>query len=184
MLDSIVGYSLATRYAEALINLAKRDNTIDQMYDEFKELRAAFYANNKKLAKLFKAVGVKTEEKKIILDNLFEYIKCSKYIKNLFYLMLEIDREQLVDYIFVSFSHKYHILRNMLNVYVESAVELQESEKKRIMDYLTKMTGKKILLNHTVNPEIIGGLIIKYGDKTLNGSISRNFELMSKTFLN
>jgi len=184
MLDSIVGYTLATRYADALINIAQRENSIDRMYDEFRELRAAFYADDRKLSKLFKAVGVKTDEKKIILDKLFEYIKCSKYVQNLFYLMLEIDREQLVDYIFVSFSHKYHILRNMLNVYVESAIELQESDKKRITDYLKKITGKTIILNHTVNPEIIGGMIIKYGDKTLNGSVIRNFELMSKTFLN
>ena len=184
MLDTIVGYSLATRYSDALINIAQREKKVDEMYNEMRTLRKAFNANDKYLVKFIKAVGVKLEIKKEALEILFENVKCSKYIRNAFYYMIENDREQLVDYIFVSFSHKYHILRNMLNVYVESAVELTESEKKRIIVFLKKTTGKEILFNHKINPDIIGGMIIKYGDKTLNGSIIRNFEIMSKTFLN
>ncbi|MBP7653719.1 ATP synthase F1 subunit delta [Candidatus Dependentiae bacterium] len=183
-INNVVAFNLSSRYTDSLINIGIKNNTVDEMYKNMKELRSIFGANNKKLVEIIKANSISETEKKSLLEVIFKNGNYLKEVKNLFYLILEKNREFLIDYIFKSFSHRYHILRNMINVYVESAVQLEDGVRNRIKDFLKKQTGKTILYNEKVNPDLVGGLVIKFGEKTLNCSLSRNIELMSKELLN
>ncbi len=149
-----------------------------------KDLRKIFSYNNKKMFDIIKSNLICENDKKNILDEIFKNGNYAKEVKNLFHLIIEIHREYIIDYMFKSFSHRYHILRNMISVYIESAVELDDRTKNRIKEFLIKQTGKTVLFNEKINPDLIGGLVIKYGEKTLNCSLSRNIELMSKELLN
>ena len=55
---------------------------------------------------------------------------------------------------------------------VKSAAKLTEKQLKEVAGYLEKKLGKKILLNATVDPKILGGLIIKMGSMVVDNSIS------------
>ena len=55
---------------------------------------------------------------------------------------------------------------------VKSAAKLTEKQLKEVAGYLEKKLGKKILLNATVDPKILGGLIIKTGSMVVDNSIS------------
>ena len=66
---------------------------------------------------------------------------------------------------------------------VQSVVKLTEAEVNKIVEILTKKTGKKILLKQELNPEIVAGFIIKYGDNTINCAVAREFEILEKQFL-
>ena len=52
-----------------------------------------------------------------------------------------------------------------------SAIELSSETTDKIRDSLMKMTGKKIILEQQVEPDLIGGLVTQIGDLVLDGSI-------------
>ena len=183
-INNVIAFNLSSRYTDSLINIGLKKNNVDEIYGNMKELRTIFNQNNKKLFDIIKSNLIGETDKKSILDEIFKKGNYVKEVKNLFYLIIEIHREYIIDYMFKSFSHRYHILKNMISVYIESAVELDERSRNRIKDFLKKQTGKTILYNEKINPNLIGGLVIKYGEKTLNCSLSRNMELMSKELLN
>ena len=66
---------------------------------------------------------------------------------------------------------------------VVSAVPLDEAGTARVAAYLSEMTGKKVVLSARVDPEIIGGIIARVGDRLIDGSV-RNRLIELKKMLN
>ncbi len=56
---------------------------------------------------------------------------------------------------------------------VESAVVLDETHMKGLQVKLSEMTGKQIELRNIINKDVIGGLLLRVGDKVVDGSIRR-----------
>ncbi len=66
--------------------------------------------------------------------------------------------------------------RGVERVTVYSAIQLRSREKKRIARYVEEMTEKKVELETHVDPAIIGGLVLRIGDKLLDGSTRTKLE--------
>ena len=66
--------------------------------------------------------------------------------------------------------------RGLERVKVYSAVPLEEQEKERISQFAREMTGKEVVLETEVVPAVLGGLVIRIGDKLLDGSARSKLE--------
>lgn len=67
-------------------------------------------------------------------------------------------------------------------VLVESATELDQTARTRVVDGLTKNYGNNLTVNYKVNPELLGGLRIRVGDDVLDGSVQGRLDRLSKAF--
>ena len=67
--------------------------------------------------------------------------------------------------------------------HVRSAVELDESSKKSLVDQISNIVGKKIELTTEVDPTIVGGLVARVGDKIIDGSIKTKLQGLRKSLV-
>jgi F-type H+-transporting ATPase subunit delta len=68
-------------------------------------------------------------------------------------------------------------LRERLNARVTVAVDLDDDQAERLADELSRVYGKRIGLRIEVDPDILGGAVVRVGDQVLDGSIARRLDL-------
>ena len=68
----------------------------------------------------------------------------------------------------------------LLPVQVTSAVELDSATVKQIGDRIAEQTGQKVDLSATVEPEILGGIVVRVGNQVLDASIRNRLEQLRK----
>lgn len=91
------------------------------------------------------------------------------------------NRENYLLDISEAFLNSYRKHQGIEKVLVQSAAPVNEGDKKSIMAYVQKHTGAKSVELHTeINPAVIGGLVIKFGDKLLDTSISAKLRKLKK----
>jgi len=73
-------------------------------------------------------------------------------------------------------SHLAAVRRNRLVADVVSAVPLTDEQKSRLSEVLSRIQGREVLVNVTVDPEVIGGIKVRVGDEVIDGSISNRIE--------
>jgi F-type H+-transporting ATPase subunit delta len=61
-----------------------------------------------------------------------------------------------------------------------TAIELTDPLKKKIKEELEKQSGQKIVLEYGVDPDILGGLKLKVGDKVLDASIRAQLDILKE----
>ena len=70
--------------------------------------------------------------------------------------------------------------QQLLPVSVTSAVELDESLVKDIGDRIQDQTGRKVELSSNVDPEVLGGLVVRVGNMVLDASVRNRLEQLRK----
>jgi ATP synthase F1 delta subunit len=68
----------------------------------------------------------------------------------------------------------------LLPVQITSAVELDKNVVKQIGDKISEQTGRKVDLSATVEPDILGGIVVRVGNQVLDASIRRRLEILRK----
>ena len=66
---------------------------------------------------------------------------------------------------------------------ITTAVPLSEEEKGRLQERLTAITGKEVVVTAGVNPEIMGGLVARVGDKLIDGSVQTKLKELRRSLI-
>ncbi len=164
------------RYAEALYELAKRDDKVDTVEQELKEIDQLI-KDDKDLQKILYHPRITAEEKKDLLKELFEG-KVSEVTFEFLKLLVERQREQFLSDIVDYFVDKANADRNIIAARIASAVELNDKEKADLEAMLAKITGKKVVTDFSVDPSLIGGVVVRIGDRVIDGSIRTRLAAM------
>ena len=99
---------------------------------------------------------------------------------NLVYILVERNKFSLIDTILYCFEKGLDEAKNILRVEVVSAVEVDEDLKENLKNKLENRLKKSIVLDYSINPEIIAGMILKIQDKTIDGSMARKLESLQR----
>jgi len=181
--NNILNYKIATRYTDALIDIAQKQNKLDEVEAQIRELKKIFRADNNRLLNFVSDMTLSKKIKKETISEIFKRLGVMPLITDFFMIFFDNRRGNIIRYIFKSFYYRYNRIKNVRTATVQSVVKLTEAEVNKIVEILTKKTGKKILLKQELNPEIVAGFIIKYGDNTINCAVAREFEILEKQFL-
>lgn len=173
--------TIASRYATALMELGEKYNQLDVFNSDMNIINQTF-VSYEDLSKFLSHPTIAINEKKEIIDKIFRDTT-SPIILNTLKLLL--DRNRF--FLFSSIANHYKMLlfkkRNILVAEVSTAIEINEEIKDRVKNQLEKLFNKNITLEHKVKPEIIAGMIIKIGDKVIDGSIKSKFETMKRKIM-
>ena len=171
---------LSSRYAKSLLNLVVEKNKLEETLNDMKYI-VDLCSNNKDLVLMLKSPIIKTDKKLSILSEIF-----SKNISETTMAFINIitnkKREMHLEAIAVSFIGLYKSHKNIKTVSITTAVPLSDQIKSEIMSYIKKTGGEEVELTEIVNEDIIGGVIIKMGDKQLDASVTRKIKKLKKTF--
>jgi F-type H+-transporting ATPase subunit delta len=91
-------------------------------------------------------------------------------------------RESLLQDIANDFLNLYNVEKNITPVVLTTAVKIDDSLRKEVLSFIKKQGKENIELVEKVDASIVGGAIIKMGDKQLDTSVSSKIKLLKQTF--
>ncbi len=174
----IKSIKISRKYSNALFNLAVENNNNDKIYDDLIFVVETINTNIELKNFLFSPI-IKNEDKKDVLQKLFS-IHINKTTLDFLYLLIDENRLNFIEGILNQFSELYNNSKNIVKPLIISAIDLNENQKQRLVEKLEKKLEKKVLPEYQIKPEIVGGLIIEIGDKTIDCSIKTKFNNMKK----
>jgi len=90
-------------------------------------------------------------------------------------------RIPLLHFIRNAFDKQFRVFQKRVARYVRSAVPLRNSERVRLEALLKKRTGDGVLeISEVIDPELLGGMTIHYGDLLLDGSVRTRLSFMER----
>ena len=166
-------------YGEALFELAVEENKEDQFLDEVLAVKQVL-KENPDLSLLMNHPKILKEEKeeviKAVLKNQF-----SEELIGFFLLILQKDRYGEIDKILDYFIDKMKGHKGIGTAYVTTAVSLKDNQKKEIEEKLLATTAyKKMEIHYSEDKDLIGGMVIRIGDRVVDSSIRTKLDHLTK----
>jgi len=168
---------IAEVYARALFEVATEKNKLDVIREELGQFSDAL-ADSRELQTFFFSPYFSTEEKK---DGLHKAVTgADPEIRNFLELLLEKHRMPVVFRIRQDYDRLWEEANKLLPVEITSAIELDPSIAERIGDEIGRQTGRTVELTSTVDPDVIGGIVLRVGNSILDASIRNRLETLRK----
>ena len=82
-----------------------------------------------------------------------------------------------------AYSNALTARRNRLNAHIKSSIALSDGQAKKLADSLTKKIGQPVHLNIEIDPNVLGGISIRFGDEVIDGTISNRLAEASRALL-
>jgi len=173
--------SIARRYASALFDVTKKNNTLDAAQAGLAAF-AALVAGSPELTTVFGSPAVAAAKKLTVAQTLVAQLNAPQEIQRLITALGDRDRLGLVAEVAKAFDAKVRQEKHILQAEVTTAVPLTAERTAALAASLGKALGGTVTIEPRVDPSIVGGVIAKVGSLVFDGSVTRQLELM-KTVL-
>jgi len=161
-------------YSEALFEVALESNKIDSLRDELKFVVDTFN-EYPKLYDIMLTPKVNIDEKKVVFNETFGS-HISDELHNFVKILFDKKRGSDIKDIYTAFSDRVDEHNGIVNVIVETVVQMDETQIESLTSKLHDMTGKEIRLVNKISPDVLGGMVVRIGDKIIDGSVKRKLE--------
>ena len=168
---------IASVYARSLFEVAQEQDKLDKVRDELVEFADALSESRELQVFLFSPY-FSSAEKSEGLDKAVS--DADETTLNFLKLLNEKHRMPMVFRIRAELDQLWEAENRMLPVTVTSAVELDQSTVKQIGDRIAEQTDRKVDLSSRVDPDILGGIILRVGNSVLDASIRNRLENLRK----
>lgn len=170
---------MANTYGDALFELALSESAVDSLYDEALAVLEAF-RNNKELGKLLSHPKIETNEKQRVVENCFKAF-VSKNMTGFLVLMVAKARYNAIEEALTYFIEKVKVHKGIGTVFVTTATPLREEQKTMIVKRLLQTTDYKgVEMNYAVDCSLLGGIVIRIGDRVVDSSIKTKLEGLTR----
>lgn len=173
---------LSYRYARALFELAVRSKINNNIIEEL-EYFLFCLKEEEKLSVILRHPAVSKNEKFELLENIVGRMKFEPLLIAFLKLLSFRNRFGLINLIYEDLKALNNELIGRQVVFVESAVELKDKDKKKLEDNLSKILKKTVKLETATNPTLLGGLKIEYGDRVHDLSLRKQLHNLKESIL-
>lgn len=171
--------SNASEYGLALFNLACETSSQKEIFDDFSQVNEVFKTNSE-MVRLLMNPRLSVNERAEVIENVFGG-SINRYLLNMLKLLAEKRIIRSLENCWLSYRDRYCEANGILAATAVSAVELNEDQKSRLVEKLSKKTGCKILLTCRVDKACIGGVRLEYGGKRYDASVSSRLTSLKKS---
>jgi F-type H+-transporting ATPase subunit delta len=168
---------IAQVYARSLFEVAEEHDKLDVVREQLGEI-ADTIAEQHDLQVFFFSPYFSTEEKVEGLSRAMQ--DADESVVNFLDLLIEKHRMPALFRIRREFDALWEEENRLLPVQVTSAIELDESTVRQIGDAIGEQTGRRIELTSEVDPDILGGIVLRVGNSILDASIRNRLEKLRK----
>ena len=168
---------IATVYARALFEAAQERSNLDEVREQLGQFADALDANRDLQVFLFSPY-FSTQEKKDGLDRAVS--DADPILTNFLALLVERHRMPAVFRIRERFEALWARENRLLPVEITSAIALDESTVASIGERIGEQTGRKVELSSHVDPDILGGIVLRVGNSVLDASIRNRLNQLRK----
>jgi len=168
--------SAARRYAKALFNLARERENLDAIADSLAVVTSTAQGSPDLMTMLHHPLITKERKKELLAQVFGGEIQAD--VQNFLFLLVEKDRASIIPSVAREFARLTDEHRRVADAEVVSAVPLSQEQTSAIVNQLQTSTGYTIRLTTRVDETILGGLVIRVGDKLMDGSVVTRLQTM------
>ncbi len=166
------------RYAKALLHLAEENNLLERSYADMKMIYGVFH-QNKELGSLMKSPVIRLKRKQNIADRLFGksvHPLMLDYMK----IIIRKQRGYMLEGISGAYLTVYKQHLGIEQVKVVTAVPMDDGLRNQALSMARRLTDNEIEFEEMVDEDILGGLIVRIGDKQYNSSVKLRLSKMKQ----
>lgn len=172
----------AIRYVKSLLDLAVEKGALDQVHNDML-LFSKVCEENRAFTLMLRNPIIKHDKKRDVLENIFKK-KVHALTMAIFDIITRKNREPLLPQIASEFHNAYNEYKGVGKASITTAVPVDAAQRKEFEKIIKKLIDKKdIELEEKVDKEMIGGFILKAGDKQIDASIKNKLKAL-RTKLN
>jgi F-type H+-transporting ATPase subunit delta len=168
---------IAQVYARSLFAVAKEQDRLDEIKEQLAEFSKAV-EESRDLSLFFFSPYFTTQEKKDGLDKALD--DADDTFRNFLGVLLDNHRMPVIHRVRRAYDELWAEEHKLLPVDVTTAIELEDDVVKRIGERVGEQTGKEIELNAHVDPDIIGGIVLRVGNSVLDASIRNRLDQLRR----
>ena len=173
--------TVARNYAETLFELARRHDALEP-YGEGIDMVAHLIGADAKFRVFLETPRIDDEDKKDVVRRVF-VDDLPKHVVNFVLVTIDKRRQRLLRDIAVQYHELLDAHLGREHVQVTVARPVDDATKELIAEKLSVALGKKAIPHIRVQPEIVGGLIVRTGDTIYDGSLRRRLDSMRRRLL-
>jgi len=172
------GSKVAARYAKSLLEITIEKGMVDQVANDMSHLYDT-QAENKDLVSLFNSPVVSSAKKNEVLKEVFAQFEglTASFVS----MVVNKGRENHLPQIAYSFIQQVKEHKGIVPVELISAVALDDSTKKNIFSKIESSVKGTLEVSETIDPSIIGGFIVKMGDRRIDASVSSQLNKLKQS---
>lgn len=172
----------AVRYAKALLESAEALNIQELIYGDMKSVYDTIQGS-RELQVALQSPVIKVEDKQQILQKIFA--DSNELTQSLIQTLAANKRTELLSGVSQSFLELYKERKGIVDAVVITAVAMIPEIENKILDKIKSLTGSEtITIKNEINPEILGGFILRVGDIQYDASIRNQFQNLKNKFTN
>jgi len=169
----------ARRYAQAVLDLAKQDNSLDKWLSDLTALNAVFGTG--RAVEALADPKLTHEAQQEMIERLIPREVTNPLAHNLLMLLVRRQRLALLPRLVEVFQEMYNRERDIVVADVTTAVPLDEAHQRRVAEQLARITGgKTVQLRLHTDPSILGGMVARIGDELLDASVATRLATLAQ----
>lgn len=167
-------------YGDAIFNLAVEKNTVEALYDEAKAVLSSF-KDNGEMTDFFAHPKISKENKIQFAEDVFGKFT-SKDMTGFLVTIIEKDRASEIENILTYFISRVMDYMKIGVAFVTTPTELSKEVQKKVTDRLLEVTDyKEFQMHFSVDESLIGGMVIRVGDRVIDSSIKSKLNKLAKS---
>ena len=174
--------TVARSYGDVLFQLAEK-NAAHEEYSAALEELVTMLEQEPRLRTFLETPKLSSEEKKRVLREVLAD-RVPRPFLNFLLIVIDKRRQRLLPIIAEEYRRLVDVKFNRLDVEVVLASEPDERFEEEIRSGLSARLGRTIIPRFRIQPEIIGGAIVKYGDNVIDGSLRRQLLALRRRMTN
>ena len=171
----------ATRYAKAILDLAKENKATDAVEDDMRSVLATI-ADNEELRSMLASPVVKSGVKKKALIAIFK--GSNKITEGLINLLVDNKRIDMLNEVALQYCILSEQLKGKDVAFVTTAVPLTSALEKKVLKQVAQITGNEVTLENVIDESIIGGFVLRVGDLQYDASVANQLGNLKREFTN
>lgn len=171
---------VAKRYAQGLLEFTKETGNTEIVIDEMRDV-AKTISDSKELQKFFATPIIDTRKKQSIAKEIFS--KFSSTVQNFITLVIKQGRENYLEHIAKEYIELVELMSGLQKVTLTTAEELSLQSIEQIVKASVLVdSDRKYQVKSIIKPELIGGYILRVGDKQIDNSVKTQLNSLRKEF--
>ena len=173
---------VASRYAKALLDLAVEKGQLEAVYADMLQVKSVC-ENSREFITFLNSPIIKADKKISTIKAVFGE-KLNAITSGFLTIVASKRRESVIPEMSNSFVEQYKLHKNILSAVITSANSLDATTKQKALDLVKAQLNGEVELIEKTDASLIGGFVLKIGDKQLDKSVARQLSNLKKELTN
>lgn len=173
-------YRIASRYAKSLLDLSVERKQLEEVNKDMLMFSTTI-EGNRDLLLMLKSPIITHDKKLVILNKVFKG-RVNDLTLAIFQILTKKHREMYLPQIAAEFHHQYNAKKNIEEATVTTTFPLSATLRKEFEAVVKKISNKGVELTEKVDESLIGGFVLKIGDRQIDDSVSSKLQALRVEF--